>query len=177
MIAMELNFRLAVPADAASLGEFMTRNFLAAYAHTASPENVRHAIADNYAEAAQQRQLSDENNLGLIALSGEDWAGHALMTLAGAAPEPVVLHPAMELARFYVDTCFHGCGVAQELMARVKQMARQRGAASLWLSVAQSSQQAIRFYQKEGFRIAGELVYMFGDDPKDDWLMICDLSA
>jgi hypothetical protein len=37
MIAMELNFRLAVPADAASLGEFMTRNFLAAYAHTASP--------------------------------------------------------------------------------------------------------------------------------------------
>jgi ribosomal protein S18 acetylase RimI-like enzyme len=99
------------------------------------------------------------------------------MTLAGAAPEPVVLHPAMELARFYVDTCFHGCGVAQELMARVKQMARQRGAASLWLSVAQSSQQAIRFYQKEGFRIAGELVYMFGDDPKDDWLMICDLSA
>ena len=52
----------------------------------------------------------------------------------------------------------------------------RRGATrSLCLSVWKEQPQAIRFYEKEGFRIAGELVFMVGDDPKEDWLMVCEL--
>jgi GNAT superfamily N-acetyltransferase len=66
--------------------------------------------------------------------------------------------------------------VAQAMMARVKQEARRRGIGTLYLSVWQEQPQAIRFYSKEGFAIAGELVFMVGDDPKDDWLMVCPLD-
>jgi ribosomal protein S18 acetylase RimI-like enzyme len=62
------------------------------------------------------------------------------------------------------------------MMAQVKAHARQAGARALYLSVWQQQPQAIRFYRKEGFEIAGELVFLVGDDPKDDWLMVCPLA-
>jgi ribosomal protein S18 acetylase RimI-like enzyme len=58
------------------------------------------------------------------------------------------------------------------MMAKVREVSRARGARSLFLSVWQEQPQAIRFYEKEGFRIAGTLVFDVGDDPKDDWLMV-----
>ena len=58
----------------------------------------------------------------------------------------------------------------------MRRLAAERGTASLWLSCWQQQPQAIRFYEKEGFRITGELVFVVGDDPKDDWLMVAGLS-
>jgi len=167
---------LAESADAAPLGEFMARNFLAAYGHCSSPENVRAAVAKHYGESAQLRQILDAGRLNLLMLSGDDWVGHAQLTLDSVAPSGAAAAPAIEVSRFYIDTRFHGRGAAQAMMAEVKSRARAHGAASLWLSVWQESPQAIRFYGKEGFRIAGQLVFMVGADPKDDWLMVCDLA-
>lgn len=176
MNAPSLRFRIAGGDDAAALGEFMTRNFVASYGHTASPENIAAAVEKNYGESAQRRQLAASRHLALVAESGRELAAHALLNLAGLPSAGIVPLPTIEVARFYVDARHHGHGVAQATMAEVRRMARQRGAASLWLSVAQTAAQAIRFYEKEGFRISGALVYMLGDDPKDDWLMVCDLG-
>jgi ribosomal protein S18 acetylase RimI-like enzyme len=169
-------FRLADPADSAKLGEFMARNFLAAYGHCSSPENVAAAVARHYGEPAQLRQILDPDRHNLLMLIGEDWVGHGQLNRQGPAPAAVTALPTLELSRFYVDTRFHGSGAAQAMMAEIKREARARDAASLWLSVWQESPQAIRFYEKQGFRIAGQLIFMVGDDPKDDWLMVCDLT-
>jgi GNAT superfamily N-acetyltransferase len=171
-----LHFRMAEPADASALGEFMARNVLLAYGHCSTPENVQAAVQEHYGEPAQLRQILDGNRCNLIALDGERWVGHAQLHLGNVAPTEAPGLPALEVSRFYIDTEFHGRGAAQALMAEVKREARARGAASLWLSVWQEAPQAIRFYQKSQFRIAGELVFMVGTDPKDDWLMVCDLA-
>lgn len=175
MMPLDLQFRLAGAADAAVLGEFMARNFLAAYGHCSSEDNVLTALQVHYGEHAQTRQLNDPNRCNIIALAGADLVGHAQLHIGAIAPAQAACLPALELSRFYVDTRFHGGGVAQKLMARVKREAAGYGAGCLWLSVWQESPRAIGFYQKEGFRIAGELIFMVGDDPKDDWLMVCDL--
>lgn len=177
MSVAPLHFRIAGPDDAAALGEFMTRNFVAAYAHTASPENIAAAVAKNYGEAAQRRQLSADHHLALVAESGQELAAHALLDLTGLPSAGTVPLPTIEVARFYVDARLHGRGVAQATMAEVKRIARQRGAASVWLSVAQTATQAIRFYEKEGFRNSGALIYMLGEEAKDDWLMVYDLAS
>ena len=118
------------------LGEFMARNFLAAYGHCSSPENVQAAVAKHYGESAQLRQILDPGRLNLLMLAGVDWVGHAQLSLLGTAPSGAAAAPAIELSRFYVDTRFHGQGAAQEMMAEVKRRARASGAASLWLSVS-----------------------------------------
>ena len=159
-----------------NLGEFMARNFLAAYGHCSTPENVAAAVREHYGEAAQRRQIEDQQRYNLIALDGDAWAGHAQLQDGLELPEGAGPAPALCLARFYVDVPYHGRGAAQAMMEQVKRHARAQGANSLWLSVWQESPQAITFYKREGFRIAGEVVFMVGDDPKDDWLMVCDLA-
>lgn len=169
----DLAFRLADAADAPALAEFMARNFIAAYGHCSTPDNIAAAVAEHYGIAAQQRQLADADRCNLLAVAGDGRiAGHAQLRFGQAAPEPVSPLPAAELARFYVDTAWHGRGIAQAMMTEVRARATGRGAAALWLSVWQEQPQAIRFYEKEGFRIAGALVFVVGDDPKDDWLMV-----
>jgi len=170
-------FRLAGAVDAEALAEFMSRNFLAAYGDCSSPANIAATIAKHYGVEAQQRQLDDRTRLNLLMETGGRIAGHAQLRFLGDTPEKVRPLPSAEIARFYVDAAFHGQGLAQAMMAEVRRLALARGARSLWLSVWQQQPQAIRFYEKEGFRIAGTLVFLVGDDPKDDWLMLSPLLA
>ena len=176
MKPLALEFRLAEAADAAMLGEFMARNFLAAYGHCSTHENIQAAIHEHYGEAAQLRQIQDPSRWNLVAMHGSEWAGHAQLKSARNVPEGVTMLPAVELSRFYVDVAFHGRSVAQAMMERVKAKARELGARSIFLSVWQEQPQAIRFYTKEGFTIAGTLVFVVGVDPKDDWLMVHPLD-
>lgn len=71
MNADALQFRLARSDDAAMLGEFMARNFLAAYGHCSSPRNVQAAIEEHYGEPAQLRQINDPTRTNLVALQGD----------------------------------------------------------------------------------------------------------
>jgi ribosomal protein S18 acetylase RimI-like enzyme len=173
MNASTIRFRLALPGDAAALGEFMARNFIAAYGHCSTPDNIAAAVDQHYGEPAQARQIADPSRCNLIAEGADgQWLGHAQLRFDGSTPEPVAPRPAAELARFYVDAAFHGRGVAQAMMSEVERIARDRGATSLWLSVWQEQPQAVRYYEKSGFVRTGTLVFVVGDDPKDDWLMV-----
>ena len=166
-----LTFRPATPGDAAALGTFMSRNFLAAYGHCSTPDNVQRAVRDYYGEPAQARQIGDPARWNLIVEREGAWVGHAQINF-GSAPPPGAPADTVELCRFYVDTAAHGQGVAQAMMATVRAEAMDRGARGLWLSVWKEAPQAIRFYEKEGFRKSGTLIFVVGDDPKDDWLMV-----
>jgi GNAT superfamily N-acetyltransferase len=165
------SFRLASEADAEALARFMTRNFLAAYGDCSTPENVAATVAKHYGVDAQRRQLGDPARINLLAEIDGRLVGHSQLHVGGDTPPEVAPLPSVEVARFYVDVDFHGRGIAQEMMAQSRQLAAQRGATSLWLSCWQEQPQAVRFYEKEGFRIAGTLVFVVGDHPTADWLL------
>lgn len=170
-----IRFRMAEASDAQALAEFMSRNFLAAYGHCSSPANIDKTIAKHYGLDAQLRQIGDERYANVLMERDGVLAGHAQVRFGGHAPGAVEPLPGAEIGRFYVDTAFHGQGLAQRMMEKVREVSRARGARSLFLSVWQEQPQAIRFYEKEGFRIAGRLIFEVGDDPKDDWLMVASL--
>ena len=166
-----LQFRAAVPVDAAEIADFMTRNFLAAYGHSASMKNVQKAVQDYYGVEAQHADLANQSIINCLCIIDDKIAG-----LAQVKPSKLDTDPhRYELSRFYVDAIYHGSGIAPILMQETLDIIRTRGAHSLWLSVWQGSQQAIRFYQKQGFAISGETIFMIGDEPMKDWLMGKDL--
>jgi diamine N-acetyltransferase len=172
-----LRFRQATNADAGALAGFMERNFRATYGHCSTPANIDAAVLEYYGLPAQQRQLADPSRWHLLAESDDgELLGHAQVHFGGPAPAAVHPLPAAEVTRFYVDAVAHGRGVAQRMLREVERCARQRGIASLWLSVWKDQPQAVRFYEKSGFAPVGELVFVVGDDPKDDWLMACELG-
>ena len=90
-------------------------------------------------------------------------------------PECVTGPAPVELWRFYVHRDWHGRGVAQALMDRVKAEARRRGAQTLWLGVWERNDRARAFYVKCGFADAGEHIFLFGTDPQTDRVMTTTL--
>jgi GNAT superfamily N-acetyltransferase len=152
----------------------MTRNFLAAYGDCSTPENIAATVASTTAwtrSAGSSATAAPEPADGARGAI----AGHAQLRFGGDAPRRC--SPARaEIARFYVDTAFHGRGLAQQMMAEVRRLAAAHGARSLWLSCWQEQPAGDPLLrQGRASRIAGSLVFEVGDDPKDDWLMVAEL--
>ena len=162
-----MQFRVAIPEDAINIAEFMTRNFLAAYGHSSSPKNVQQAVQDYYGVEAQHADLANDSILHCLCVIDNKIAGLAQVK----PPKPDGDQHCYELSRFYVDAPYHGKGIAPVLMEKTLEQLRAKSARALWLSVWQESQQAIRFYQKQGFVISGDTLFMIGDEPMKDWLM------
>ena len=45
------------------------------------------------------------------------------------------------------------------------------GNATIWLATWQKNERAIHFYEKWGFNIVGNAIYMIGNDVTDDFIM------
>lgn len=164
-------FRAAIPDDANEIADFMTRNFLAAYGHSSSPENIQKAVQDYYGVEAQRADLANAAIVNCLCVIENKIAGLAQVK----PPKPDTDPHRFELSRFYVDALYHGQCIAPVLMQETQDIISARDARSLWLSVWQGSQQAIRFYQKQGFVISGDTIFMIGDEPMNDWLMTKEL--
>ena len=158
-------------ADAAELSALMRRTFLAANSHCSTPENLAVFLASKYRPELQAREIRDPDTLTLIVEQDGQWAGFAQLCWGTPPPVEVGPLPAVELGRIYLDSAFHGRGIAAQLVANLLVAANLRGSRSVWLGVWQEAAQAIRFYQKHGFEIVGRRVFAVGDDPKDDWVM------
>ena len=63
------------------------------------------------------------------------------------------------------------------LMDRVKGVARERSATTLWLGVWERNDRARAFYTKCGFTDAGEHIFLFGTDPQTDRVMVTSLQT
>ena len=96
----------------------------------------------------------------------------AQLHLRPGAPSCVTETPALELLRIYVDSSFHGTGLAGDLLTSVLGTARRAGAAAVWLGVWERNPRAIRFYQRFGFSEVGEHQFVLGTDPQRDLVMV-----
>jgi diamine N-acetyltransferase len=154
--------RHATPEDAAALAELGARTFRDAFAAQNRAEDMDAYVAQTYGEAQQRRELEDPKNVALLVERDGVLIGFAQLRREGEK---------VEIARFYVDRAHHGEGIAQELMQRCIEVARELGAQTLWLGVWERNPRAIRFYEKCGFVDIGSHPFLVGSDLQTDRLM------
>lgn len=100
--------------------------------------------------------LADPSPWWLLAEVAGEAAGHVAFLPAAvhARPEP---DPALaHLAALFVRRAHHGTGLAAELLRRARAEARDRGFTKGRLFCAAGYARARRFYEREGWRVAGE---------------------
>ena len=147
-------FVAATSRDAAVLADLARTTFYDAFAATNDPPTWRCTSSAPTACRNRRRELQDPGITTLLV--EQDGAAIAYAQLRDHhVPECVTGPSPIELWRFYVDRGWHGRGVAQALMDRVKAEARQRGAQTLWLGVWERNDRARAFYAKCGFADAG----------------------
>lgn len=169
-----MTIRTAGTADAAVLADLARRTFYDTFAHNNDPADMALHLENAYGEEIQSRELADSNITTLMVEIDGRAVAYAQVR-ADHVPDCVRDAGAVELWRFYVDRDWHGRGIAQQLMARVREVARERGARTLWLGVWEKNDRARAFYTKCGFADAGEHIFLFGTDPQTDKVMVTAL--
>lgn len=169
-----MTIRAATTADAAALADLARRTFYETFAATNNAADMALYLAGAYGVDQQTREIEDRDISTLLV----EEAGRAIayaQVRNDHVPECVTGPSPVELWRFYVDRGYHGRGIAPPLMERVKEVARGRGAKTLWLGVWERNDRARAFYAKCGFTDAGEHIFLFGTDPQTDRVMVATL--
>jgi diamine N-acetyltransferase len=135
-----------------------------------NPEDLRAYLDSAYVETRQADELRDPRIDTLLLEEG-----NALLAFAQLREGPpgngVTGQRPIELWRFYVDSAWHGRGVAQTLMGAVEEAARSRGAGTLWLGVWERNVRAQGFYRKAGFTVVGSQIFVLGSEAQRDLIM------
>ncbi len=76
--------------------------------------------------------------------------------------------PVTELSKLYVREDAHGSGVAGALLSGVLEDARRADSRTVWLGTNQRNVRARRFYEREGFTLAGTRRFLVGGAWEDD---------
>ena len=164
---MLTNIRQAEERDAAALAELAERTFRNTFAPMNSAEDMELHCRKHYGRSIQSAEIRDPGRTTLLCHAGERLAGYGQLRWA-SAPSCVHAKKPAEIQRLYVDAPWHGTGAAQALMAALLDAAIAGGADVAWLGVWERNPRAIAFYEKCGFAIVGDHVFVVGKDPQRD---------
>jgi len=165
-----LVIRRASIADAEELARFGARTWSETFGAWNTPEDLELYLSQTYGPDLQTAELGDPSWTTLLAEEGNRLAGFAQVR-TGPTPPCITGSGPIELYRFYVDSPWHGKGLARHLMSAVDEEAIRRGARTLWLGVWEHNPRAQAFYRKCGFVDVGEHIFLVGTDPQRDRVM------
>ena len=168
---MTVTYRDATAADAEAIAELGRRTFVETFGHLYSPDNLAIFLEGHYA-TSWEAVLASGAAVRLAEAQGVPIA-YARIDRPSLPFDPGD-RPAAELRQLYVDSAWHGHGVAVALMDWVLAEARRRGAADLWLSVFTENHRARAFYRRYGFVEVMPYKFMVGTHADKD--IICCLA-
>jgi ribosomal protein S18 acetylase RimI-like enzyme len=125
----------------------------ATYPALISQTQIDAMLADRYAPERIREQLDDPHQAWWGARRGDALSGfaHALLDESGCKLDKLYVHPGQQRR-----------GIGAALLQAVEDWARAQQARLLWLQVNHGNAQAIRAYEKYGFRIVDSRVFDIG---------------
>jgi len=171
---MTVDVRIAGPDDAALLHRLAAATFALACPPGTTAEAIADFVATNLSEQRFSAYLADPaRDLLVVSLDGTP-VGYSMLVAEDPSDADVArvvtLRPTVELSKVYLLAESHGTGASAELMRASIDVARARGAASVWLGVNQHNARANRFYEKNGFVNVGVKHFMVGGKLEDDFV-------
>lgn len=169
-----MEFRRATSGDAALLHDVAAATFPLACPPDSSPQDVQEFIDTHLTVERFEDYLADPTRDLLLAMDGDRAVGYTMLIAADPADPDVAAsitrRPTVELSKFYVRPDAHGSGIAAQLIERSVELARERGAASVWLGVNDQNARANRFYEKSGFATVGTKRFLLGTRWENDFV-------
>ena len=166
---MEFTVRPGLSTDAPALADLAAVTFPLACPPYHTPENIALHLEDVLSEECFEEYATEVEDYALfVAIANGKMVGFSLLDCLACdddVVEPMLKKslPSMELSKVYVHPSAHGSGVAQGLFEACQNEARDRDAASMWLTVWGENARALRFYEKNGFTPVGERLYPVGN--------------
>ncbi len=151
------------------LQELSLTTFIKAFGDQNSPIDM-----DAYCQVAFSRdklknELKNENSIFYFVKSGEIVVGYFKLNTEKAQTEPI--EDGLEIERIYLLSPYQGQGIGQLMFNKIFELARKMKKTHLWLGVWEKNYGAIRFYERNGFKVFGKHSFLLGKDLQMDLMM------
>jgi len=189
MATMELTVHPATPSDIPAIQALAHRIWHDCYPSIISLEQIAYMLEKMYGTQVLERELASGVAYELARLGGEA-VGFLSYSIPSGDRQPISKQPEigvrprcekrtreLTLHKLYLLKELQGKGLGQQLLAHLKNQARELGAATISLRVNRQNQQAIAAYQRAGFVIVETNVADIGGGfVMDDYIMKCQMK-
>ena len=165
-----IQIRPATIDDALPLSTLATTVFSRTYGAMIPPDTLQKYLAEQLSIEVLRADLAQSSTHYLVVHHNKTVIGfsklsptHQPSTLRSTKP--------IEMVKMYVDSSYHGFGVAAKLMKHSISSATELGYDGMWLCVWEKNERAIAFYRKWGFEKVGMTEILVGNVVFDDFVL------
>lgn len=170
MGAADIVIRHADSEDVDVIADVGAVSFRTTYAGSSSAADVAAHLERYFSPATVRAEIGVRDRGYLIATIDAQPAGMAKWR-HGSAPDSVPEPDSIALQQLYILPARQRHGLGGGLIDAVSQIAGERGARGVWLSVWEHAEWAIDFYRNAGFREVGTTEFWVGETSHTDLLM------
>jgi len=140
--------------DIPLLSNLARTTILESHGHSAPAADMNNYIAEKYTEAVFEKELSDPNNIYHFIYYNDKAVGFSKIVF-NCPYEGSTIQNITKLDRIYVLREFYDKKLGQQLFQFNVDLAKENNQAGMWLYTWIENTRAIRFYEKNGFKIIG----------------------
>jgi len=147
--SLDIEFRLAAPDEWKIIQSIAHATWPVAYGHLLPPAQLEYMLDVIYNEQSIRKQMKKGQPF-ILACHANEPLGFASIEKQYKSPTSLMIH------KLYVLPEFHGKGIGKAFVDYIAGLATQTGHDAVILKVFFKNQDALRFYQLQGFRSIGE---------------------
>ncbi len=159
------------PGDNQKLLKIGYQTFYNAFGPPANTEeNIQSYLKENFTLEIIDRELANPDSEFYFALIQTDVVGYLKVNFASAQTEKVEGR-GLEVERIYVVREYQGKNIGQTLLDTCIDIAQNKEIDFIWLGVWNQNLAAIRFYERNGFKIFDQHQFILGTEEQTDLMM------
>jgi len=165
-----ITFKLIEKPDLNDLLTFSKKTFCDAFQHLNNPDDFNTYLSIAFTPEKLLSEIENPDSAFYFALMDNEQVGY-IKSNFGQAQTEFRDKDALEIGRIYVLNTYQGKGIGKKLLDYAVTKAIENKLRYIWLGVWEHNHNAIRFYEREGFKQFSSHKFALGNDIQTDVLM------
>ena len=171
---MDITLKSASITDVHDLQVIAQQTFRDTFLEHNTEENINEYLVTKLSIDKLTAELQNENSRFIFAVIDQNIVGYLKVNF-GPSQTELKNNQSLEIERIYIAKEFQGKKVAPVLFEKALQIAREASLKFVWLGVWEENKRAIKFYEKNGFKVFDTHIFTLGDEKQTDYLMKLEL--
>lgn len=156
--------------DLENLQKISIQTFRETFEDVNTEENMKKYLTEKLSLSQLKYELENPNSEFFFAENENKILGYLKLNFKNAQTEKVDENH-LEIERIYVLKEFFHLKIGQILFDKALEIGRKKKLEFVWLGVWKENHRAIRFYEKNRFKVFGKHDFLLGEDVQTDLLM------
>lgn len=156
--------------DLENLQKISITTFKETFEEVNTEEDMQKYLNENLNEEKLKSELENLDSEFYFAENNDEILGYLKLNFGNAQTENQG-NETLEIERIYVLKEFFSFKIGQILFEKSLEIAKEKSMNFIWLGVWEENHRAIKFYEKNGFKVFGKHKFVLGKDVQTDLLM------